>query len=1066
LKEPAEASLLVLAGDRRALVARDDSWQNAGRALPQVTVGERARTRPAGTTEPTLKATLTWIAPGWRREHLWWAAYCVATLLLIAVIHPFMAAASFQDDLIWYIPTIASGVDGRSLPEIIRFLFDPSQLEYGVISLNVYTYLLLTAFGPLPQYFIATGILLHVVSGLLIAALSLRLGFARHVAWPSAYTFLLLFPLFGAIWWPMAAMHTLVVLLALVVLERYIATQNAIDQARPFLLAYGATAAAALLASFLRSSVLILPAMMLIHAMYCAPDWTQRLRRIRIWLPVFALLTIYPSVQMVSGGEPVLQRVFSAILPGPETLALVPAEVVAWMDHLHPGGLQAPETLALVPAAVVAGALSGWCLLLVGERLLGRMAPPSSGRLVTRVSAPRAVVLAAWTTLWVGLPWLGITVLTGRELLSALWMLMQPMAALLNGFLRPLEVAMASDNVNRWNYLPTSGAIDVPAFAAALACTVLFLRGILPQRPDAIVLVVWYLAAQAYLASTDFVFRSNALLPDRWPVEYPSRYFVFVAPPFAIGMCSVSAWAFRRLSAALGLRGWTHALPLILLGAVLLCNALAIRLTLYRGSLVNEFLTYDYLRAAHLIRDDLHRKGRLTISGMDLVVRGVPLTPFAQLWQQVVSPVDPYRFDAFRFVLAAVVGERSVLNAAVNSVDTTDALRPFHYAMAGHSVVDVFGRDIDPFASALAEGVAALRVEKWEEAATAFEEAVELRPFILRHVLGSGSDEDLRYVTNGVGMRTWVRTIADNHTLGASFATPPPGDPRVRDIAASIEAEIDDYVRCLIYLAFLYRTDLAESHRWAARIHLFEDAHRDLRVERLLVPGAGTRLNNALTEFGRSVRFQELAFPFGREHLRKFVGARELVAVPPGDWPVRLLVGWGAGRAPERGRAAIRTAVPPGGYTLRDGFFPSEGGRSPLPRWTGGRGVVEFVAPVRGWARIEAEVVQRSFGAPRDVPELSVMLDGRPIAASQWIVHQTTLDHFALIIDLGDVPAGLKRVELISPTFVPREREPGNSDPRRLGVRIEALRIEIDGAPLTFVEREVVASLPASISGP
>ncbi|MBM3505391.1 MAG: hypothetical protein FJX65_16155 [Alphaproteobacteria bacterium] len=201
--------------------------------------------------------------------------------------------------------------------------------------------------------------------------------------------------------------------------------------------------------------------------------------------------------------------------------------------------------------------------------------------------------------------------------------------------------------------------------------------------------------------------------------------------------------------------------------------------------------------------------------------------------------------------------------------------------MTNRAVLNALGRHTDPCRPELIEGQAAMRAEEWESAADALERAVLMRPFILRHVLGTAPDEELRYVTNGVGMRAWIRTIADNNRLGASFGTLPPANPRLREIARSIEAEIDDYVRCVFYFAFVHRTDVDVSRYCASRIHFFEQSYADLRAEAFVVRGASARLNRTVSGFLTSERFHVLAFPPGREHVRRFLGAREIVAVHP-----------------------------------------------------------------------------------------------------------------------------------------------------------------------------------------
>jgi hypothetical protein len=131
-------------------------------------------------------------------------------------------------------------------------------------------------------------------------------------------------------------------------------------------------------------------------------------------------------------------------------------------------------------------------------------------------------------------------------------------------------------------------------------------------------------------------------------------------------------------------------------------------------------------------------------------------------------------------------------------------------------------------------------------------------------------------------------------------------------------------------------------------------------------------------------------------------------------------------------------------YALRTGFYDSEGVGKPLPRWTSGRGVLELYPEAPGDFTLVLDLVQPDFGTPRPLPDLTISADGRTIPPKLWRVEQPAGGHYTLQVPIGVRPARGRPVvvTLQSWTFVPAEQQPGNTDQRQLGVRLEGIRIE------------------------
>jgi len=164
---------------------------------------------------------------------------------------------------------------------------------------------------------------------------------------------------------------------------------------------------------------------------------------------------------------------------------------------------------------------------------------------------------------------------------------------------------------------------------------------------------------------------------------------------------------------------------------------------------------------------------------------------------------------------------------------------------------------------------------------------------------------------------------------------------------------------------------------------------------------------------------------------------RDAPATPTQDIPVTPAP---ATPASEVGAISGAATVP---FRFRTGFYSSEGVQAPLPRWTDGLGVLEIYPPAAGELVLVLDVVQPDFGTPRAVPDIEVSADDRAIPAGKWTFDVLAPGNYTVRLPLlARSPGGAITVTLHSGTFVPIESEPGSVDRRRLGVRIEGIRLE------------------------
>jgi len=120
------------------------------------------------------------------------------------------------------------------------------------------------------------------------------------------------------------------------------------------------------------------------------------------------------------------------------------------------------------------------------------------------------------------------------------------------------------------------------------------------------------------------------------------------------------------------------------------------------------------------------------------------------------------------------------------------------YQVGGVRVLDSDGRDIEGIGGWIDEGLGYVDRGDWEVARGLFLRVLERRPFLLRYLLGECRFSDLRWITDGRGLREWMGA-AKKQYQGRSSAQ------RVKweHIRAVTNQELLDYAICLYGLSYL-----------------------------------------------------------------------------------------------------------------------------------------------------------------------------------------------------------------------------------------------------------------------
>jgi hypothetical protein len=680
-------------------------------------------------------------------------------------------ASFFENDLLWYIPTVAREMKGLGPGELICYFFNPLPLYWAVPSLKIYTYFVLNSFGFLARYFIFVSLFFHFACSVLLFLLAKRLGLGSRVAFFSTLTFLTLFAHFHAYMWPTAFQHLIVVFFILLTLNLYLKTAKLVENKKDYHLAYFLTLVSSLIASICRASILILPLMIMSHILFCAKDDQTRVKRFDLWLPLFLVYLIYPLITISFGDT----RLFIM--------------------------------LAKIGAPVLSKFLILLSLGLFGLVLIRRIGALNlNGRALKRIKILSLGMLGFLAAL--------LIIIGGVKRLLIPYNFLLPFSSTLNSFFHPIASALSMDSTRPHYYIAFGNDLFIFTFGVLIILS--FIKEFFNRDRSFIILGVWYTVALGYL------YIRNPLA---------SRYFIYISPVFSIVFCSVFIYFYSRVTEALKVRRITKEIILILI-FIIFCipNLFAIKLALFKGRQVNTFMTYDYIRSAQLIKEDLMRaEDTDKQEKKEIYVDNIVPVKFTR-WEGF-SVSDTYDDNA-RYIFTQVFGSLSKgirLNQAPESKDRDSLV----YYLDGFVLRNPKGVVEDNFARLFNSGLEHLRLGHLRQAIDSFEAAATERPFLLKFVLGDLSLDSLQCVANGQDMRSWINKITSFYNQDLSSYEPLSSAEeikRINYVSQIMRKEIDEYVQCLFYLSYLENADanIGRSRYWFSQIRFLESDFESL----------------------------------------------------------------------------------------------------------------------------------------------------------------------------------------------------------------------------------------------
>ncbi len=687
---------------------------------------------------------------------------------------PVMAGAA-ESDLAWMLPYMAYSTDGLSWAREIGWILSPWPINFGQPAVKLWL-----AWVPMSQSLV-WGMALHAAAAFLLWQVVRAMGLAGRVAGWAGLIYLTMFVHFHAYVWPTAVQHVIAVVTVLLLLWLYLrAEASRAAGEEEWVLFYGAAMTCGVVASLQRSALLA-PVLVFLHLLLSPGGAARRFDRYRRWVPLFLISLFYPVWMLARVGDVIINDRIAAI-PGP-----------AWAKML----------LLLGTAAAALGVVA---LIL---RPTDRMA--SWRRILARRGMPGVLLGAA--------VWL---VTQDRRQWFLPYNALVPWISTLGSFLRPFQTADRIDPMEISHYVPP----EVSGFLilASILLVVLFLTVFCRKQPALWVWIAWYAVGLVHVLHHYASF----------PVRIPSRYFIYLSPPFAVVFSAVGLYLFDLCAGRLKLRGpvrerwWDGFLALLCVA-----NLLAIPPAVFRGKLVNNYLLYDEIRTSQLIREDLGPNPDLQLQEAPLYVSGLTLMPLGEMFSEYLPEIPPSDLS-FKLLLAHAMDRRLLSSIHINEKKPSAGPGRI-YRVAG---VEIFGekdRVIGEFSQRCQVGWRRLDEKDWDGARESFQAAVRARPFLLNYLLPRCRLSDVRWLGGDEqGLREWVEELG--RRANQWKPVPAPKRERIREV---MDGELREYALSLYALSYLEKQAGREeaSQAWFKQIYFLE---RD-----------GKRLEEWLTEAPR-----------------------------------------------------------------------------------------------------------------------------------------------------------------------------------------------------------------------
>ncbi|OGX23965.1 MAG: hypothetical protein A3D10_01730 [Omnitrophica WOR_2 bacterium RIFCSPHIGHO2_02_FULL_48_11] len=343
-------------------------------------------------------------------------------------------------------------------------------------------------------------------------------------------------------------------------------------------------------------------------------------------------------------------------------------------------------------------------------------------------------------------------------------------------FLNPLESALSEDILLRWHpiYFPAINGVTAAEIVLLTILLGFFIFTTMRHNRNLIIFVAWYIFLIPYLGS-------------RQELIY-SRYFIFISPVLAVVFTLFFMEFLPRQLPQRWVKAWMICFY-VLVFFLIAGNLFAVKLRLFRTTLVDYHWSYDYIKIAHLIKRDVQTKN-LKDSEM-ICVSGVQEIPYATGWRRGFLSFYPFDYSSpFRQTLSYLTAwpaSRILTRAECPASLTT-------YSVNAVTVLDANKKNIEPFYQYFYQGLEFLKRGDERQARAALQEAQRLKPFLLQFL----EDPLLKSIFGKKFFSAFLSDTAEQIILRSYD-----GDPKINYINNMIQTEAEDYAVGLALSAYL-----------------------------------------------------------------------------------------------------------------------------------------------------------------------------------------------------------------------------------------------------------------------
>lgn len=739
---------------------------------------------------------------------------CAAILIIgifLAILYQPIQGVLHEQDLWWMVPLMTSITHAHPFLENMRiFFFDPYLTLQGDTWMNTYLYVILSTVGFQAKYFIFVSLVFHFLCAFLLYSILRKLTLDFRIAFFSALLYLTAFIHFCDYIWPMASHHLFVVFFSLSVIYLYFATNERIDNNRKWRHIFWATICVNFLASFCQITIMLLPAGILAHILIASKDEEDRLKKYDIWMPLFITYLGYPLLRFVYVGYVHLQTFFLNGLYLSNNLVLFILFFLSGIGALF----------------ILRGILKLTCTYRP-DRILQKF-------FILAIISYTAIFLAACCryNLVIGPHKVAL-----YKLLSP-YNFIYPICVIFSSFMAPIKTALSIDPAVAYHMI--SFGTNIIGNLAASLFVIIFIVKYFPKYKALIVFAVFYIVALRYMRIDT--------------VRVPSRHFIYIMPLFSIIFCSSFIYLYDLIANKIKFNKNAREIVLVLIFiGLFIPNILAIKLEIFRGRMVNTFLVYDYIRTTNIVKDDIRSRGTgKSIKASDIFIDGIRPMPFNvdEYWYPAAD--DPLRFSAFHYLFAQIFNDKSMLDVNVNeSAGTAGGLI---YKIKDPGIYDSKGSNIDKFSSSFNEAINELKSGNNEKASALFKKAIKTRPFLLNYILARHELKDLRQITGGSDLKTWIDNITDYYTNDKAVCNNERFHvAKIKYVLSVIKNESDTYIECLFYEAYLeyLSGNLKESNALLSQIGILQSDYNKLIS--LLDKESPVRLDRKMHDFLQNI---------------------------------------------------------------------------------------------------------------------------------------------------------------------------------------------------------------------